>query len=499
MNLRNFRDSQDEKSSVVTLRDIVAPLFRRRRLLILTFLGILLGTIFMTWRMSHLYEASMEVLVDRERIDPLVTTEQTNQVAQSPLPVTEEEINSEVELLQSADLLEKVVVANGLQEREKNSIWASLFGKRDEAADVSKAVEHLAKGLKVTPVLKANVIKVSYKSSDPRLAYGVLNSLAGGYLEKHINVHRPKGSYDFFAKEAEEYRKALAVSEVRLASFGPEQKVAAPDQVRTDMAQALANSIAGLQQAKQAITADEQRIKEDELQISTTPARSPTVQVSSSADVLLQQLKTDLLTAQLKRTQLALKYDPGYPLVQEADQEITEIQTAIADAEKTRNVNQSTDRDPTFELLREDVAKTRADLASEKATAAAVEQGIQSMQLRMVDLDQKALKQADLIRDVKVNEANYLLYQDKREQERTSDALDEKRIANVAIAVPPSIPSLPAFKPLVIFLIGFLLAVCLSVIAGFVAEYLDPSFRTPAEVIETLNVPVVVSVPNRAA
>ena len=65
------------------------------------------------------------------------------------------------------------------------------------------------------------------------------------------------------------------------------------------------------------------------------------------------------------------------------------------------------------------------------------------MQLQMVDLDQRALKQADLLRDTKANEDNYLLYLSKREQERASDALDQKRIANVAIAVPPVIPALP--------------------------------------------------------
>ena len=132
-----------------------------------------------------------------------------------------------------------------------------------------------------------------------------------------------------------------------------------------------------------------------------------------------------------------MKYDPSYPLVQEADEEIAETQAAIKEAEKTKYMNQTTDRDPTYELLREDIAKTSADLASQKATASAVAQSIDSMNLKMVDLDQKAVKQSDLLREAKANEANYLLYLSKREQEKTSDALDQKRIANVAIVFPP--------------------------------------------------------------
>jgi len=160
----------------------------------------------------------------------------------------------------------------------------------------------------------------------------------------------------------------------------------------------------------------------------------------------LQQLQANLLAVQVKRTQLAMKYDPSYPLVQEADQEIAETQAAIKESEKTRYLNQTTDRDPTYELLREDIAKTKADHASQKATAAAVANSIDSMNHQLVDLDQKSVQQSDLIRETKANEANYLLYLSKREQEKTSDALDQKRIANVAIAVPPSVPVLPAYS-----------------------------------------------------
>ena len=49
--------------------------------------------------------------------------------------------------------------------------------------------------------------------------------MADLYMQKHLAVQRPGGSYDFFAKEAEKYRQALAESEQRLAKFGKEQGV----------------------------------------------------------------------------------------------------------------------------------------------------------------------------------------------------------------------------------------------------------------------------------
>jgi uncharacterized protein involved in exopolysaccharide biosynthesis len=236
----------------------------------------------------------------------------------------------------------------------------------------------------------------------------------------------------------------------------------------------------------------------DGSQLKAIPPRSPTTEVSNDAYMLLQPLLANLLAAQVKRTQLALKYDANYPLVKEADEEIAQSQAAIAEAKKSHYLSQTTDRDPTYELLREDEAKTRTDLASQKATAAALEQSIQSMQNQMVSFDRKAVEQADLVRETKADESNYLLYLSKREQERTSDALDEKRIGNVAIAVPPMMPVLPVYSPLLILAIGIPVAGFASVAATFSADFIDPSFRTPGEVTEILRIPVLASFPKQA-
>src|ERR1700692_4227124 len=117
----------------------------------------------------------------------------------------------------------------------------------------------------------------------------------------------------------------------------------------------------------------------------------------------------------------------------------------------------------------------------------------------MGDLGQKALQQADLIREVKANEANYLLYLSKREQDPRSNDSDEKRIANVAIAVPAVLPILPLIGPALVLLVGLVFAAFLSMGAAFLAEYLNPSLRTPAEVLEVLRIPVLASVPRQTA
>ena len=101
------------------MRDLLVPLFRRKKMSGLIFVGMLLVVVLVAVVVAGSYESTMEILVSRQRSDPMVTPEPTLQMPSSPLPLTEEEINSEIELLKSGDLLREVVLANGLQEKEK--------------------------------------------------------------------------------------------------------------------------------------------------------------------------------------------------------------------------------------------------------------------------------------------------------------------------------------------------------------------------------------------
>jgi uncharacterized protein involved in exopolysaccharide biosynthesis len=499
MPLKSPREKDEYASSDISLRDLVAPLFRRKRLMWFSFPVLFAVFVVLGLLTTHRFESSMAILVNRERFDPLVTPESTSGMILASNPVTEEEINSEVELLKSSDVLEKVVLANGLADNPGFSLLAMLHPGQTTQDRVARAVKALARKLKIEPAVKTNVIDVSYSSANPQTAYGVLKTLGGLYLQKHVAVHRPAGTYDFFAHETQRYRTALQDAEVRLRDFGQTQGAAAPDLVRTDLALQLTNSIGLLHAAQQAIAADEQHIRSDREQMKVTPQRSATTRSANAANLLLQQLQSGLLAAQTKRTQLLLKYDPAYPLVQEADREIVQTKAAIDQAEQTSYVDQTTDRDPTFELLRADLARTRADLAGQQATLAATRRSIQNMQTQMSDLDQKALTQQDLLREQKANEDNYLLYLSKREQARMSDALDKTRIANVAIAIPPSIPVLPVHSVPLVIVVAFGLAGVLSILLAYTADYLDSSFQTPAQVIEILDIPVVISMPKRTA
>jgi uncharacterized protein involved in exopolysaccharide biosynthesis len=432
-------------------------------------------------------------------MDPLVSTQATGQLLGATPPLTDEEVNSEAELLKSTDLLRRVVIANGLQNPKGKSLLDYLRPKQTEDDRIDRAVRALARKLKVETPTKTNLIEVSYSSSNPKLSYGVLNSLGNFYLDKHAEVHRPHGSTDFFTEEAQKYKDALEASETNLRNLGEKQNIADPDEERTDLALQLANDIGTLHATEQAIAADQHRIYSDQRQMESTPKRSATKEDTNSSDILLQQLGATLLAAQTKKISLMAKYTENYPLVQEANAEIVAAQAAIAEAQKTKYVNQETDRDPTFELLREDLAKTEGDLAAHQASLAATQRSVNAMQSQMVQLGTQSLQLADVQREVHANEQNYLLYLGKKEQELTSDALDRTRIENVAIAVPPAIAAIPVHGPMFMVAIAFFIAMILSLGLTYVADYLDPSFHSADQVIDTLGIPVVIPINRRSA
>jgi uncharacterized protein involved in exopolysaccharide biosynthesis len=144
--------------------------------------------------------------------------------------VSEEELNSEVELIRSDDVLREVVTTCGL-DRKKSLL--SLINFKDSADyRVAKAVARLKAELIVEPIKKTNVIDVMYSNDDPKLAASVLSTLNKSYIRKHVAVERPAGQFEFFERETEQYKKALQEAEDRLRDFSAQQGGVAPGLMR---------------------------------------------------------------------------------------------------------------------------------------------------------------------------------------------------------------------------------------------------------------------------
>lgn len=500
----NFKSRLNDLLPAWTVRDVLTPLFRHKAAVFSVFIVVFGLSIYFVWAVvAHYYVASMQIVVQQHRTDPSISAGQTGAIMNTSRGISPDQISSEMAILKGEDMLRSVTETCGLSDRGGFSA-SELFFPRDperrKAARFEKAALSLEKGIKVEAAKVSDVIDVRYGTvGDPKTPACVLQHLGNLYLQKRLQLQRPPGASKFFAEQTEKYGKELSDVENQLAQFSQAQGVAAPDVLKTDLAQQLSVTIAALNTTQQAIAADENRLADISKQLSTTPDRITTQQVSNSAMTLLQQLEASLLAAQVKRRELLTKYEPTYPLVVQADEEIASTQKAIEKAKSFNYMNETTDQNPTSGFLHQDYAKTQADLASQKATATATRASIDRMRRQLVALDAQALKQGALQREEKANETNYLLYLNKREQERAADALDARNIADVAIAVQATPPALPAINPLLAGLGGLVLAILAAIATGFIAERIDPSFRTPSEVSQTLEIPVLASLPRQAA
>ena len=484
--------ADDHRSFTLTVRDLVAVLFRQRKLFLASFVIILIAIV-LSGVLSPTYKAEMKILVRHERVDPLVTSQPnaTSQVVREE--VNESELNSEVELLNSQDLLRKVVLATGLQ--TKQHPWLSAFRTSSEEVKIAKAIRQLAEKLKAEPLRKTNVISVTFEGRDPEMAARVLKSLAVLYVEKHLEVHRSTGEFTFFDQQTAQLRSGLNLAETRLTDFTRDRGVISAQLERDLTLQKASELEASLIQTQAAIADARHRIDTLEQQIASIPPRVVTQLRTSDNPQLLQQMKSTLLTLELKRTELLTKFDSNFRPVQEVEKQIRETRATI-DAEKHAPLqDETTDQDPAYQWAKSELVRARAELSGLQARAGANLSALGTYRISARKLQQASIVQQDLLRTAKTEEENYLLYLKKQEEARINDALDRRGILNVAIAEPPAVPALPARSFWAYLLLSVGLAFTGSIGLAFTMDFLDPSFRTPDEVTAFMELPVLASLP----
>ncbi len=479
----------------ITFRDVVTVVFRHKRAMSLSFIGVLVGALLIGILWPS-YQAETELMLARDRVDPIVTPSQSSPVIMNNT-VTPEEVNSEVELLRSEDVLRQVALASGLdQKRSLRDVITGLFGiSANHDKKIARAVRKLHDKLEIEAVPTSNIIKVTYTSSDPRLSARVLSALDAAYLQKHKQVHRPSGQFQFFANQTERYRNELADAEARLQAFSKQSRIVNPQLARDIGLQKLSDYKVNLGQLQASIAETQRRIKELEELARSTPSRVTTQLRHSDDAMVLQQLKSTLLTLQLKKVELSTRYKPDYPLVQEVDRQLTDTQTAIAKEEAKPLRDETSDQNPAYTWVDSELVKSRADLQGYQARAATTAKLVQDNLQNILHLDQADITEQDLVRNVKTAEDSYLLYLRKREESRITDALDQNHILNVAVAEKPDTPLLPTESPLLIGILSLVLATAVSSGTVLSLEYMDRSFRTPAEVEGILQVPLLATIP----
>jgi uncharacterized protein involved in exopolysaccharide biosynthesis len=262
------------------------------------------------------------------------------------------------------------------------------------------------------------------------------------------------------------------------------------------MVQRIADLKITLQTTTAGIREAQERIDVLKGQMANTPDRVTTAFKTGDNPELMQKLQGTLLDLQLQHTELLQKYQPTHRLVREVEDKIAITQAAVDAALKTPLTENTTDRDVTYEWMREELAKAQTELRSLTARADATRQAIADFEGQARSLNERSIEQQALMRNAKLLEDNYQLYLRKSEEARITDALDRSKILNVTLAEEPTLPVLPVQSLLLILLKSLFAATVTSIGAVLVVELMDSTFHGPGDVQRCLGVPVLAFLPD---
>lgn len=483
------------------VRGIVSAVFRRRATVLASFLVLASLATLAAYVQPVRYSARLRLLITRDRVDAVVTPAQEG--AGQPRPdVSDKDLQSEAQVLQSRDLLRGVAASCQIALRPSWQARTVSRLKREPESPpdvrLDRLVMDMSRTLQVAVVEKSNLIEVAYSAPTPLEAHCVLEALSREYVEKHLSLQRPAGTLRFFQEAAAGYRRSLDAAESKLREFGQALGTGAVD-LQTDLkVRKLGDAESLVRETRAGIAELTERSETLQAQLNAAPERRTTQVRTADNGILMERLQSTLLDLELKRTALAARYEPNYLPLQDLVRQIDQTRAAITAANQSPLVDRTTDSDPTHDWLRSESARTRAELAALTARASAAGRTVAAYRDEIRALSDKAIEHQDLERQVKAQEETYLLYLRKQEEARIAQALDSQGITNVVIAEAPNVPKIPTSLRMPVWLAGMFCAAVAALLLGLAVDLGDGTFRTSQELRQTLGVPVLASFPRGA-
>jgi uncharacterized protein involved in exopolysaccharide biosynthesis len=476
-----LRDSLGSKNSLA--RNLVDHLFRQKGKVI---------TLLVVWTAAMAayliftppsYEGQIQFLIHNNRAPSVISPEFNN----GPVPreyIDETVVATEIQLLSNKDLLRSVVNLCGLAE-----------GAGGEAT--AKALRKLEKDLKVSPVLKANMLRATYSSSNPAEVKAVLDALANGYLNAHLQAHASAGVYDLFDKQASYYQGQLKELQDQLATFHEQRNIVTLSAQKDLNLRKLLELQASLKDTEAALAANSRKTLQLREQLANLKPRITTQARQMPNQYSVERLNTMLVELKNRRTDLAAKFQPQDRLIQDVDKQIADTKAALESANRLSSTEETTDVNPLRQSIEAELAKSEVATTEQRVHLASLNQQIAAYRQSLSGLQNAAADDDQLLRRIKETEDNFFLYSKKREEARIEEVMDRQKITNVALVEQPRLPDLPKPKVSVTVIATYVLGCLLIVGFALGIGVTRPSVYTPWELEGLTGLPVLASVPRQ--
>lgn len=469
------------------LRDVLTVVFKHKNLIVLLPLFIILVTFIggYVWPPSFISESKIRLTRGREvsQTDPTVM----GGSAMNMITLGAADVNSEIELIHSHDLLMDVVtskfdeggnpVAPGSTEgvelfkhpqfpygdsiliqpyKAVQKVIAEvliLIGLKVEPKPEEEAIDLLNRRLGVEPVRDSYVLQVTMRLGTANLAHGVVSKIIEVYQRRHIEIFSNAKNSPFFEKRLEDTKTKLAEAQKSLESFRQENKIS---MLETEEGMLLAQ----YSEARKILT----QLEETQQAVSGTDLDSSLISsLSSQTDsTVVREMQLRLLELLLERNRVQQSLGPAHPTVQSVQEQVKRTQESLLEA----------------------IANTKV----------ITEKKLSSAQVRLEELNKTKAENERRTNEVEIYKAQYTFYSSKLEESRVADKLAEDQITSVKIVSSATTPFEPARPRKVFNLVlaaigGFILSLGLA----FLLDYLDHGLKTPEDVEFYTGVPALAS------
>jgi uncharacterized protein involved in exopolysaccharide biosynthesis len=408
--------------------------------------------------------------------------------------VSQQDINTEIELLTSAEVMQDTVSSflsegKGLALRVKKTKWheraieklKQIIGKilialklKDKVSNFDAKVALLSDSLEVEPVALSNIILVTLEAENPKVAAIVLDRLLDIYIQHHSRVYTKDEGAEFYGDQAQRFQEKLQAAEKRLGEFQKKWHI-------VDLEEQNKASILQLTELVETYHLNEIAIAEVEMKIKS----------------LKSGLKNDIIvTREMKKIPAIVEIEKGLvPLYLERS-EI--LKTYTKSSREYISINRQ------IEILQNEIrSEVKKAIATEeleldllKVKHASLSRKIDAIRLVADDTRYKEKTLNEFEREVALLHKNYMLYASKKEDALIFSDRKRRNLANVSIADRAKIPPKPSFPKRVLFLIiSFILGLFAAIGLPFILEFIDHRIKCPQDVEGILSLPVITSVP----
>ncbi|MDP8989935.1 MAG: hypothetical protein M3N41_07625, partial [Acidobacteriota bacterium] len=279
-------------------------------------LGFVTFCMLATWlvcsRMQPVYEATARVDVDRRAPTGVVGKDAMESSVGND---SDQFLTTQIELVQSDGVLRPVAQRYDLLKNEKQ------LGKTPGSASRTENAPIVLKNLKVVRPPNSFILRIVYRSVDPRLAADVANAIAASYLERTYDIRLKStiGLSNFMVRQIDELKAKMERSGQALAVFEKELNVINADD-KTNM---LSSRL--LQLNAEYTTAQGERVTREAAHNSLKTGALAAIQISPQADSL-SKLQEGVLASRQRLAEIKSLYGPNYSEYKRAASQLSELE-----------------------------------------------------------------------------------------------------------------------------------------------------------------------------